>query len=108
MKELKIGEKSIRVRATPLALLFYKKEFGKDMLGDFIKMSEMENDPSKVDSVAILQMVWALAKADSFGKQFPSFETWLSELEIFDFSDSDILGMLTEEMAAGFFRGKSR
>lgn len=104
MRELNIGEQKVRVRATPLALLFYKQEFRGDLLGDLIKMREMEQDPSKFDALAFLQLVWAMAKADSFGKPFPGFQEWLASLESFDISDPEFLQAAMEEAADGFFR----
>ena len=41
MREITISEKTIRVRATPLALLYYRQEFKTDLVGDLISMQEM-------------------------------------------------------------------
>ncbi|MDP4158381.1 MAG: hypothetical protein Q8911_01270 [Bacillota bacterium] len=104
MREINIGSKQIRIKATPLALLYYKQEFKSDLLGDLVKMQVLTTDPSKLDSVALLQLIWAMAKADAHPEKFPSFEEWLSTLEGFDFSDSDVLSAALEEAADGFFR----
>jgi hypothetical protein len=109
MKELTIGESKVRVRATPLALLYYKQEFKSDLLGDLVKMEELKKDPSKLDSIALLQLIWAMAKADTHPNQFPSFMEWLSSLTEFDLSDASLLSAALEEAADGFFRrGKQR
>lgn len=105
MKELNIGEKTIRVRATPLALLFYKQEFKSDLLGDLLKMDHVDEDTSKLDMLAMLQLIWAMAKADSYGQPFPSFECWLNELGEIDLADPAFLVAAMEEAARGFFRG---
>lgn len=122
MRELKIGEQIVRVRATPLALLYYRQEFGSDLFGDLVGMVQgltglsavsgenvdLKNiDLSKFDSVAILRLIWAMAKADSFGKQFPSFENWLASLDSFDLSDPTVLTAAIEEAASGFFRSRA-
>jgi hypothetical protein len=107
MREITIGEKQIRVRATPLALLFYKQEFKTDLIGDLISMQEMTSDPSLFDSVKILQIMWAMAKADGKGS-FSSFETWLGGLDSVDFADGDMLAAVVEEATDGFFRGDKR
>ena len=107
MREITIGEKQIRVRATPLALLFYKQEFTTDLIGDLISMQEMASDPSQFDSIKMLQLIWAMAKADD-AKGFPSFEAWLADLESFDFADNDIMTAVIEEATDGFFRGGKR
>lgn len=105
MREFNIGDKTIRVRATPLALLYYKQAFGTDLVGDLVKMRDIENDPAKFDSVVIMQIAWAMAKADTGpGKQFPSFETWLAEFDGLDFSDPGMMLAIMEEAADGFFR----
>ena len=104
MREITIGEKTIRVRATPLALLYYRQEFKADLIGDLISMQEMASDPSQFDALKFLQLIWAMAKADD-AKGFPSFEAWLADLESFDFADADIMTTVIEEATDGFFRG---
>lgn len=106
MRELNIGETTVRVRATPLALLYYKQEFRADLLGDLLKMQDLKaNDISSLDTVSLLQITWAMAKADTYGKPFPKFEEWLSSLESIDFSDPSFLLAAVEEAADGFLRG---
>lgn len=104
MREITIGEKTIRVRATPLALLYYRQEFKADLIGDLISMQAMASDPSKFDAIKLLQLIWAMAKADD-AKNFPSFEAWLGGMDNFDFTDQDLLSGVMEEAADGFFRG---
>lgn len=105
MRELKIGDQQVRVRATPLALLFYKQEFRSDLLGDLMKMQAVVQDPSQLDSVALLQLIWSMAKADAYGQgQFPSFVDWVAKLESFDLADTAVITAALEEAANGFFR----
>lgn len=104
MREINIGEKKLRVRATPLALLFYRQEFKSDLIGDLVKMQSVMSDMSQFDSIAFLQLIWAMAKADN-AKDFPSFETWLGELNTFDFTDAEMMVAVMEEATDGFFRG---
>ncbi|WP_411736096.1 hypothetical protein [Paenibacillus sp. M2] len=110
MRELKIGNQTVRVRATALALLFYKKEFKTDLLGDMMKMvggdvDGGEIDPTNIDMLFNLQLVWAMAKADAYGKEFPSFEPWLASFgDDVDLSDPAFLVAALEEAAEGFFR----
>jgi hypothetical protein len=107
MREITIGEKQIRVRATPLALLYYRQEFNADLIGDLISMQAMSSDPSQFDALKFLQLIWAMAKADD-AKGFPSFEAWLADMESFDFADNDIMTAVIEEATDGFFRGGKR
>lgn len=106
MREIKIGDQIVRVRATPLALLFYKKEFKSDLLGDLVKMEALEKDLSNIDTLAFLQLAWAMAKADAFkgSSDFPSFEAWIGTLETVDVADPEFITPLVEEATAGFFR----
>ena len=107
MREIQIGDKTIRVRATPLALLYYRQEFNADLIGDLISLQAMSSDPSQFDALKFLQLIWAMAKADD-AKGFPSFEAWLADMESFDFADNDIMTAVIEEATDGFFRGGKR
>jgi hypothetical protein len=104
MRTIELGGKQIGLKATPLALLYYKQEFKTDLIGELLKMQALANDPSALDSVAILQIAWAMNKAAEKGKSFPHFEAWLSQFEYFDFSDPDTMTEIMNEAAEGFFR----
>lgn len=105
MREINLGNQVVRVRATTLALLFYSQEFKTDLLGDLMKMGQSANDPSKIEILSVLKMIWAMAKADSYGKgEFPPFEKWLVAIEDVDFSDPTFMTAAMEEAANGFFR----
>lgn len=131
MREINMGGQVLRVRATALALLFYKQEFKRDLVGDLLEMASGLNglqalvgdqnqlgraaidvstvDFSKFDSVKLLQLVWAMAKADSFGKAFPSFYEWVGSFEEdFNLFDLDVLAAVMEEATTGFFRTSSK
>jgi hypothetical protein len=109
MRTIKIGEQEIGLKATPLALIFYKQAFGTDLVGDLVKMQDLAKDPSKLDSVFLLQLTWAMAKAyEGVGKKFPDFMTWVADLESFDFTDKDVLNAIMDEAADGFFPRGSR
>lgn len=109
MRVLKIGESHLNIKSSPLTLLFYKQEFHRDMLGDFVSMEKMKEDSSKVDSIAILQIIWAMAKTAAYGKDgWPGFVDWLSKLEDFDFADETLLVNAMEEAAQGLFRSAGK
>jgi hypothetical protein len=111
MRTVKIGNKELGLRATPLALLYYKQAFDKDLIEDLVSfqnMAEIENgDFSGFDSVKILQICYAMNKADNFGKQFPDFEKWLSKLDSIDLADQEFMLAIIEEATDGFFRSAS-
>lgn len=135
MKTVKMGEKEIGLKATPLALLYYKQEFKTDLLGDLIKLAgnitksgedliklaelaekssnevnindlDLDAIAAELDTVAILKLVWAMNKAsEGPGKSFPNFEAWLDNLEVFDLTDQTFIGNVMKEAKDGFFRG---
>lgn len=135
MRELLIGEKEIRVRATAPALFYYKREFKSDLISDLIKVfsgtfsfisavtgkkvseiteedlealknGEMEIDALdsfEFDNVLLLQIVWAMAKTEQRGQNFPSFEKWLDEeIDPSCVFDPSFLAAAMEEAASGF------
>lgn len=122
MREIRIGDKNIRIRATTPALLFYKQEFKRDLVGDLLKMfqgmvgikalqalgsSDVSLDTldlGSIDSVVMLQIIWAMSKADSLGHPFPSFQTWVFEIEGFSAFDPDVFKGVVDEATNGFFR----
>ncbi len=102
MREIKAGDKTIRVKGTPLALLFYKQEFKTDLMGDLVKMQGVDRDASKLDMLTVYQMTWAMAKAAEYGRPFPSFESWIADNEELDIETLALPVM--EEAKHGFFR----
>ncbi|MGF6356165.1 hypothetical protein ABIE27_004080 [Paenibacillus sp. 4624] len=124
MRELKFGEKIVRIRASAPAMLYYKQEFGTDLIGDMVKIMEgyagkedtgtdqAEAQPlddilamGDINFLTILQLAWAMNKADQIGKSFPKFESWLDEYgEDIDFSDTEFILNVVEEATNGFFR----
>ena len=122
MREVTIGDKTLRLKGSALSLLHYQQEFGRDLLGDMVGMLTGlagfqglfggEIDPSKLDfsrldSVAILRLIWTLARtAAGVGGQFPSFTRWLEEHEDINIFDPDFLAAAMEEATKIFFRRK--
>lgn len=104
MRDIKIGDKTVRVTASPVTLFIYKKEFGTDLVGDLIGLQTLENDPSTMDSTKFLQMAWAMAKTANLPDSFPDFVTWLNEFGYVDFSDENMMMGIVEEAEEGFFR----
>jgi hypothetical protein len=138
MRIVKMGEKEIGLKATPLALLYYKQEFKTDLLGDLIRLAgnlaksggdliklaelaekssnevnindlDLDAIAAELDTVAILKLVWAMNKtSEGPGKSFPNFEAWLDNLEVFDLTDQTFIGTVMREAMDGFFRGGTR
>lgn len=106
MKTVNIGDNEVNLKASPVTLFYYKQEFKTDLIGDLIKMSDQGNDLTNLDTITILQLVWAMAKsANGTGKTFPGFEKWLVDLESIDFTDQEFISAVIGEAEAGFFRG---
>ena len=108
MKKIKIGDKELGLRATPLALLYYNQEFDKDLMEDLVSLQDMadisEDDLSGFDTVKILKIAYAMNKADNYGKSFPGFEQWLSDIDSIDFGDPEWIMEIVNEAMEGFFR----
>lgn len=108
MRKITIGEKELTLRATPVALLYYKQEFGSDLIADLPKLVNVEKlnegDISGVDYVGLLQLVFAMNKAANVGKNFPGFDQWLDSLGNVDFADTVWIDEATNEAINGFFR----
>lgn len=105
MRIIKIGEKEVGIKASPLSLLYYRQAFGSDLIKDLIKFKDAQKDPANIDVFVLLQMVWAMARAfEGPGKPFKDFETWLAEFDEFDFSDESTMKAIMEEAMDGFFR----
>lgn len=104
MRSVNIGGNDYKVVASPITLFFYKKEFGKDLMGDFMGFQSLANDVKTFDGSALLQIAWAMIKTANSGK-FVAFEQWLNELEYVDFEDSEMMLNIIEEATSGFFRG---
>ena len=121
MREVQVGDgKVLRLKGSPLSLLYYQQEFGRDLLGDLAgmltglvgaqalavgKVDATKLNFSALDSVAILRLVWTLARTDvgPAGK-FPGFEAWLAENEDLNIFDVDLLQAVFEEVQQAFFR----
>jgi|SRR5690554_2028979 len=108
MRIVKIGGKELGLKASPLALLYYRQAFNKDLIEDLVSLQNMANmtdgDFSGFDSVKILQFIYVMNKAANFGKQFPDFEKWLAGLNEIDFADQQLWLDVVEEAIDGFFR----
>ena len=121
MREVQVGDKTLRLRGSTLSLLHYNQEFGRDLLADLVGMmtglagiqvlaSGGEADPakldlSKLDSVALLRLIWTLARTAA-GAPIPSFQRWLEEYEDINIFDPDLLAAAMEEATKIFFRSK--
>jgi len=108
MRKVKLGNKELELRASPLALLFYRQTFGKDLIADLVGLQSLqglvEGDLSGLDSVLLLQIAYVMNRAARLEERFPNFEQWLSELENVDFGDAAWLLAVTDEAVDGFFR----
>ena len=109
MREVNIGGKQVGLRASPLALLFYKQEFDRDLASDIIRLRHIEDDPETFDALLFAQLAWAMAEAaHGLNKQFPSFINWLNDLEYFDVSDAEMVQGIADEAMDGFFRAANK
>ena len=112
MRTTNIGGKEIQLRANPLALLFYKQAFDRDLIADIIKLQSLQSlqdgDFSSLDMISLFQIAYAMNKAASPKDAFPPFEDWLASFDTIGFDNPQWIMDVVEEAADGFFRsGKS-
>lgn len=110
MRKVKLGGKEVSLRASPLALLFYRQAFGRDLIADLASLQSLaglaRGDFSGLDTVLLLQLAYAMNRAAEPKENFPSFEQWLAELENIDFGDTEWLMAVANEAIDGFFRSR--
>ncbi len=108
MRTTQIGAKELELRANPLALLFYRQAFNKDLIADIAKLQEFEGledgDFTNFDSLLLLQVSYAMNRASKPSGGFPSFEKWLEDLGNIDFGEPQWMVEIVEEAIDGFFR----
>lgn len=127
MREIKSGDIIMRIRASSLALFFFKQEFKKDLfksltnickgwvsnpkIMEYAKSGADINDGDAAemmdilpDGLELLQITWALNKAQNQAEsiQTPPFEHWLEKYG--EIAVMDIFQDVTEEAMQGFFR----
>jgi hypothetical protein len=99
MRELNLGESILPVRATPVAMFFYRQEFDSDMSHDclqvltwFLGAPDDDECPDReplLDAVAgALKLVWAMGKASAWPKIWPAYGTWMDGLPDVEFDAS--------------------
>lgn len=107
MRKVRLGQKEVGLRASPLALLYYRQAFNKDLVADLVGLQSLQNladgEFSGFDSVLLLQIAYAMHRASEPDKSFPAFEQWLDELGNIDFGDPEWFTALAEEAMEGFF-----
>lgn len=113
MRTTNIGGKKVELRASPLALLFYRQTFGKELLDDFKDLQSLEvlakKNPNnfRFEDLRLMdffQLAYALNKAAGKPSEFfPSYEEWLYGIEL-DLGDMDWIADVVYEAAEGFFR----
>ena len=102
MREIKNGDTLIGLKASPLSLFFYKREFGTDLLNDLIKMQKKSG--VELDTMTIMQIGYALNVAYNYPDKTPSFLTWFEGLEVLEV---DLLTAIMEEASNLFVTGKA-
>jgi len=106
MRIVKIGGIEYRIMATPITLFYYKKEFKKDLISDFMPMQNMQTDISAFDGMVFLQMAWAMIK--TAGEKLPTLEQWIASLPYVNFEDEEMILGVIQEAQEGFFRSREQ
>ena len=103
MKRIKLGDREVNIQASPMTLVFYKREFGQSFSGDLLDMQSLyvTGDQKTFDDVNLLQMIWAMEKTVKGGNQ-TDFITWLGQFEWFNLAD--VMADVLEEGRNATFR----
>lgn len=102
---IKIGDKSIGVRASHLALIFYKQEFKRGLIADFTAaIVECEKQNALPDEMVMMQMAWAMHKAYTYPAPVETFNEWFMNIGDIDFSSQEMYQGLINEAVSGFFQ----
>ena len=108
MRTTNIGGKEIQLRANPLALLFYKQAFDRDLIADTLELRSLQSlqdgDFSGLDIITLFQIAYAMNKAAKPESAFPRFEEWLADLDFIGLDDPQWIIDVVEEAIEGFFR----
>lgn len=108
MRTTPIGDKEIQLRANPLALLFYKQAFDRDLVGDIVQLQSLQSlqdgDFSGLDMIGLFRIAYAMNKAAEPKASFPNFEDWLGSFETVGFDDPKWITAIVDEAMEGFFR----
>lgn len=106
MRVLRLSRRrTLPVKATVLAMLFYRQEFDADLTADVLRVSAGLATGVELSRTAgeALQVVWAMGKAAAFPAPFPPFLVWAETLRTLDEDFiSDVLaiaedGLLVDE-----------
>lgn len=104
MRNIELGNREIKIHASPLTPYIYKKNFNQTFSSDLIELSQIQDDMTKLDDVNVLQMIWAMEKTDN--NRIDDFETWLSKLEKVDLGE--VIQDVTEEAMNATFHTKNK
>jgi len=106
MREVKLGDETVTIVASPITLYIYTREFGPkaDLIGDLMSFQALADGRAEsVRFLVLAQMLWAMAKTAKLGAEFPSFEDWLKKVDL-DFGDAALWDAVLAEAAQGLFR----
>lgn len=102
MRIIELGGREVRIKGSPMTPYFYKKAFGQSLSGDLAAMVGIEEDPSKLDDINLLQMIWAMEK--TVDRNIKPFENWLADFEYLNLDD--VIADVVEEAMNATFRDK--
>ena len=101
-KIVDIGGKEVRLKASAMTPVIYRNAFGRDIFkaqgSIFTLASKKLKDLANVDSVGVMEIVWAMAKTAD--RSLPGFEDWLETLEAFPILDvfNETVDLLMQNM----------
>jgi len=102
-KKAALGGKieTMNLRATPVARLYYRQEFGCDIY-ESIKVLTADDVTYESAVPEAVKLAWAMNKADNFAKNLstPDYAQWLEKYKKFEFAAN--IQPIVREAAKGF------
>lgn len=101
-KVIKLNGEELPLSAKAMNMVIYRSQFKSDIMesiGQIVRLGQT-NDYEKIDSLAIARLVWTMAKTKD--PDFPDFEKWFEELEIFPVMDvlNDIIELVMANLTS--------
>ena len=85
-KEIKIGEKTVKMSASAFSPFSYKNIFGRVIIKDIKQIQTQANKEKTLDAEIVCMMSWIMAREAD--KEILPFEEWCMQFELFDLFQS--------------------
>lgn len=97
-----------RISISPMTLVYYDEEFSRigkeaDLLSDFMAISMMSNDITRLSGIKMMRIIWSAEKTYKNGVIEP-FNVWVKLLPYINFENTELWEKLSVAITDEFFR----